>query len=136
MAVWQPGAIGFAVAVQLVLLFGALFFPPYGAVALGIAGGLTAGALAGGGYRPGARHGLVAGAIGAMVVVVVGLVMALTAGLGAAPIPGLGVAESQRLPFLLAGAILVPFLAAAAGALGGELRGTREFPGRLEHERR
>lgn len=136
MAAWRPAAIGFAAVVQLVLAFVAVLIPPYGPLMVGIAGGVTAGVLAGGGARPGARHGTVAGGIGAAIVVILGLAIAVSVGLGSGPLPGGPATGTSRLLWLIGSAVLMPLLGALCGAIGGAIRGTREFPHRLERERR
>jgi len=131
-------AVGFGLAVVALLGFFPLALPPLGHAAVGLAGGFVGGFLAGGGPRPGARHGFVVGAVGGLGALAAGAVLLGTVGVFA-PVPDvLGPAVPRALggsALVLLGSLALVTAATVAGTLGGWLRGDREFPDRMEHER-
>ncbi|MFB6121554.1 MAG: hypothetical protein ABEJ68_10610 [Halobacteriaceae archaeon] len=131
-------AVTFGVAVCALLAFFLVTIPLLGHAAVGFAGGFVGGVLAGGGARPGLRHGAAIGGIAGIGSLALGGALAATFGVTDSvppplePVVPLGLGDAGLV--LLGSATLV-LVAAAAGALGGWLRGTREFPGRMEEER-
>jgi hypothetical protein len=131
-------AVQFGVAVTLLLGFFLALLPPYGHAAVGLAAGFVGGALAGGGPRPGARHGLAVGVVGGLFALAVGALLAVSVGVTGAVPP----VVAPLLPLSLGdaaltgvGAVAFAVCATLTGALGGWVRGDREFPGRIENER-
>ncbi|MFB6106979.1 MAG: hypothetical protein ABEJ70_08400 [Halobacteriaceae archaeon] len=129
-------AVVFGVAVEVLVLFGAVLVPLVGHAAVGLAGGFVGGVLAGGGPRPGARHGLVVGAAGAVLSVVVAAALAVAGVLDDVvftPVLAVAIERGVGVPALtVAGAVALVALSGVAGLLGGQVRGTREFPGRKQ----
>lgn len=145
MVKWR--AVWFGVVVAGLLAFGALVLPLVGHAGVGVAAGFVAGVLAGGGPTAGYQHGTLAGGVTALLVFVVQVALALAAGPAAtlSPLETLApgaeavlhpvVTAGFGLPAAAGGALLVVVFADTAGALGGYVRGQREFPGRHEEER-
>jgi hypothetical protein len=135
-------AVVFGAVVGAFLLFASLIVPFLGHAAAGAAGGFVAGALGGGGQVRGWEHGAAVGLAVGGLSLLVGVVLAVTVGVDVVTVEpvaaalGPALTAGAGLPTALAGAALVAVCADSAGALGGRLRGTREFPGRLENERR
>ena len=131
-------AVTFGVAVCALLAFFVVTVPVLGHAAVGLAGGFVGGVLAGGGLRSGLRHGAAVGAIAGIGALALGGLLAATFGVSDAVAPPLEPIVPLSLGdggLVLAGTAALALVATLAGALGGWLRGHREFPGRIEEER-
>jgi len=122
-------AVGFGVAVGVVLAFLPIIVPVVGHLAVGFAAGFVAGLLAGGGTRNGLIHGAAAGTAAGAVFLVAGVAVIL--GLGVPSLlDGLGLSRLVLLLIQIGGAVAGVAAAAGGGALGALVRGDRPLPGR------
>jgi len=130
-------AVTFGVAVSTLLSFFLVTVPGLGHVAVGLAGGFVGGVLAGGGPRPGLRHGAAVGGLAGLGSLALGAALAATFGVVDSvappldPVVPLGLGDAG---LVVGGSLALFVVAAVAGAVGGWLRGDREFPGRYEEE--
>lgn len=121
-------AVGFGVAVGVVLAFLPIIVPVAGHLGVGLAAGFVAGLLAGGGARNGLTHGAAAGAAAGAVFLVVGVAVILVLGVPSL-LDGVGLSRVALLVVQVAGAVVGVGAAAGGGALGAVVRGERQLPG-------
>jgi hypothetical protein len=121
-------AVGFGVAVVLVLAFLAVLLPVAGHLAVGAAGGFVGGVLGGGGRRGGATHGAAVGVVGGALMLVAGVAVAFTFGVPRILLTFVDLSRAAFAGVLAGSAVLLALAAAGGGALGGVVRGDRPLP--------